>query len=895
MPINETVLIDLTLKNDKFNAGLNNAQNASQSFEQALQKTNQKLTKMLIEMKKISSRSAPFNKAEKSAKKFTSTLTKARKGLASFNAGFVALGAAAGGFSFFTNAIQGARDFDKAMREVITIVPDGSKTMEELSKEVEDVALLMGEDAPKAARAMYQAISAGVDAKKAKSFLLDASVLAKAGVTTLENSVDLLAGTLNAYGIDIENAGALSDSFFKTVEVGVITVAELTQAMGKISPLASNAGVSIIEVEAALATMTSQNIKANIASTALTSALSSIIKPADSAIAKAREIGFDFSVTALKAKGLAGFMKELKEKTGGNIEVMAQLIPNVNGLNAVLALTSEQGAKKFNKSLKVISDSSGAAAKAAKKIGEGFDFQFGVMESAAKQGAAGVGKSLVAMIFDFDQAGNQSGVISLKIKSFFKKVEVGIGFLINQVFRRAIVGMKFLGSNAVNVAKTLADAFNIGIAEIKVAFLELQIAANKTMEFLGIVDEDVEFGKSLVKELKKAEKAAKRSLGDVAKDAVKRFDVTLKEMGKGLDEIKKKQKIINKAALDSVILDQKAAALSKEIAKAAKAEAKARQDTGKALTTNNAKLEKQKAIQDAVNKALGKKDFAEREGLFTDFITAALDDALSQGVKTSKIQALSDFVRAKLDQGMPIEEIKTRFNQKLNDALDVINKQNESFASKESRRVEREQKKAERELEKELKDGLKEATKRGVRGAADSMAQSVEEAFAKAFGGVGALKGSGGQISNVVATRSFQSEQKALEALRRSNEALRRSPGFNPTIGITSQVGISAKQALFNRQAGLFHDGGIVGDPAGSRDKTIIAQEGEVVINRQSAQAFLPLLQAINRSPAPPIVNNNVDLGGVTVNNAETGITNEVIDNVIIPRIAFQMRMQRFG
>lgn len=86
--------------------------------------------------------------------------------------------------------------------------------------------------------------------------------------------------------------------------------------------------------------------------TGIKAALSNIIKPSATATNTAKELGLQFDVAALQSKGLAGFLQDVKDKTGGNIETMGKLFGSTEALNTILSLTSSEGTEVFNAALK---------------------------------------------------------------------------------------------------------------------------------------------------------------------------------------------------------------------------------------------------------------------------------------------------------------------------------------------------------------------------------------------------------------------------------------------------------------------------------------------------------------------------------------------------------------
>lgn len=245
-------------------------------------------------------------------------------------------------------SIKFASEFDDGMAKVKTIADTTAKSIETLSDEVLSVSNNTGKAVTELSESLYQAISAGADTADAMELVDVASRAAIGGFTDTTTAVDGLTSVLNAYGLQTTDANDIANKFLITQNLGKTTFGQLAGSIGGVISISATAGVSIDALLSSLATLTMNGISTDEAVTGIKSALSNIIKPSEEAATVAEQLGLDFSVTALQSKGLAGFLADVQEKTGGNIEIMAQLFGNVRGLNAVLKLTSSEGLSQMN-------------------------------------------------------------------------------------------------------------------------------------------------------------------------------------------------------------------------------------------------------------------------------------------------------------------------------------------------------------------------------------------------------------------------------------------------------------------------------------------------------------------------------------------------------------------
>lgn len=267
-------------------------------------------------------------------------------------------------------AIAGAKlnsEFATGLAKVSTLVDTTVVNMQKMRAGMVDLSNELGVSVTELAEGTYQAISAGVDANKVMDFMKVSAKGARAGFSDLTTTTDALTNVINAYGMQTEDAQIIMDKFIVTQNLGKTTVDELSKSLGQVTPIASQAGVGLDELLASVAALTAAGIKTPEAITGLKAALSNIIKPSEQASKMAQQLGLDFSTAHLKSVGWAKFLEEIKEKTGGNADMMAKLFGSTEALNAVMVLVGN-GADKFADSLNGVENAAGATDEAVAKM-----------------------------------------------------------------------------------------------------------------------------------------------------------------------------------------------------------------------------------------------------------------------------------------------------------------------------------------------------------------------------------------------------------------------------------------------------------------------------------------------------------------------------------------------
>ena len=280
--------------------------------------------------------------------------------------------------------VQAASAFGLQMAEVATLTKLSASETAKMSEGVRGLAVEFGATTEELTGGLYQALSAGVPKDNAIDFLRVAAMAAQAGVTDVKTAVDGISSVLNAFEMDASQAEEVADSLFTTVRGGKTTFAELAQNIGKVAPIANAAGVSMDEMNALLVQMTKRGLSTEEATTALKGTLTALIKPAGDL---ASQLG------NVKKNGLVATLEDMVKASGGSVESLAKLFPNVRGLLGVLSSGLNGGG--INKTLDEFANKAGNASRASGLIAGTMSKQFDVMQSKAGEALLRVGEGLV--------------------------------------------------------------------------------------------------------------------------------------------------------------------------------------------------------------------------------------------------------------------------------------------------------------------------------------------------------------------------------------------------------------------------------------------------------------------------------------------------------------------
>ncbi len=216
-------------------------------------------------------------------------------------------------------------------------------------------------------KAAYDVASSGfASAADTTNVLRGAALAATGGFTDLETASDGITTVLNAYGMSSSRATELADKFIQTQNDGKITVAQYGHEIGSVASVAATANISIDELNAAIGASTAKTGQVAQTFTGLRQVISSILKPSSEATQLASSLGIQYNLAGLKAKGFAGLLTEIAQKTGGAADKIAVLTGSVEAQAAIQPLLNDQLAS-YNKALENQKNSAGQAAMASRE------------------------------------------------------------------------------------------------------------------------------------------------------------------------------------------------------------------------------------------------------------------------------------------------------------------------------------------------------------------------------------------------------------------------------------------------------------------------------------------------------------------------------------------------
>lgn len=407
-----------------------------------------------------------------------------------------------------TASIAASITFEDSMAKVSTIADETEVSYDDMKKSIIDLSNQTGISANEIADNVYNAISAGQSTADAVNFVTNSTKLAKAGFAEAGQSLDVLTTIMNAYGLEADQVGMVSDTLVQIQNKGKTTVAELASTMGKIIPTANSMGVSLDQLGAGYALMTSKGIATAETTTYMNSLLNELGKSGTKASeALKKGTGKTFQELTEGGYPLGDVLVMLEKEAKKSGVSLADMFGSAEAGKAALVLATDSG-NAFNSLLEDMGDSLGATGIAFDLVSNTHSESFKNSLNRIKNTAISMGDTLApitskiadgfskitSMLSSLSSeqlitiAGIGAGVITLNVAlGAFSKLTKGISDTvkayknIKKFGNDAIETIKNFSTKALDGAKAVGNfALNLGKASVEFAKSAVQAGISAT-------------------------------------------------------------------------------------------------------------------------------------------------------------------------------------------------------------------------------------------------------------------------------------------------------------------------------------------------------------------------------------------------------------------------------
>jgi len=284
------------------------------------------------------------------------------------------------------------------MGNVSTLVDTNVESIDSMGKAVREIAARTPVELGQLSSALYDVRSAGVSAEDAMAVLESSAQLGVAGLSTTAEAANIMASAVNAFAAEGLSAEQISDILFKTVKAGKTTLAELTAQFGGVAPAAAAAGVSLADLQASTAAITTLGTPASQAQTQLKQALTEMQKPGKELSKIFKQLGAKDGLDLIKTSGgLGNAFKLIKEQAEASGMTVSQVTGSVETATAILALGGTVN-EAYTTTLADMTTGANAVNVAFEKQAQTADAQFQLMQNAFEDVKIEIGNALIPVL-----------------------------------------------------------------------------------------------------------------------------------------------------------------------------------------------------------------------------------------------------------------------------------------------------------------------------------------------------------------------------------------------------------------------------------------------------------------------------------------------------------------
>lgn len=269
----------------------------------------------------------------------------------------------------YTSAIDAGRKFELQLAEIQTLSAEfATGGLDKVGAAVSKLSAEFGQPIEGVAKGLYETLSNQIgNAAESTRFLSEALTFSRSSLTSTADSVDLLSGVINSYGLTAASTADISDKLFRTIDLGRVRGEELANTIGRVLPLSAALGISFEEVAASLAHLTIQGVKANDAQTQITNVMLKLIRPTEALKQEFLDLGVATPEAAIAAFGFQGALEKITEAGGTSAQEIGKLFNQIRGTRGVIGLVATDAAK-YKETLDEIKNGSTGAAEAAANL-----------------------------------------------------------------------------------------------------------------------------------------------------------------------------------------------------------------------------------------------------------------------------------------------------------------------------------------------------------------------------------------------------------------------------------------------------------------------------------------------------------------------------------------------
>lgn len=241
-----------------------------------------------------------------------------------------------------------------------------SDQFKELEQTARRFGVASGAGSIKATQGLTAFVKAGYDAEQAAISLGAALDLSRVSGLEVGNAADVIVQTLGQFGLGVSQTARVLDVMAKAADSSAADLASITESMRNVGPVASDAGLDIEQVAAAIGVLSNSAQIGARAGTGLRGAILSILDPTAETLKVIESLGLRYEDVDLQGESLIDVFKRLRD-AGINTTDAARIFGQEY---AVVATALTKSIDKVEELDQVLRNSNGELRRQSKIIGD---------------------------------------------------------------------------------------------------------------------------------------------------------------------------------------------------------------------------------------------------------------------------------------------------------------------------------------------------------------------------------------------------------------------------------------------------------------------------------------------------------------------------------------------
>jgi TP901 family phage tail tape measure protein len=258
--------------------------------------------------------------------------------------------------------------------------------------------------AAEVADAMVNLGRAGFDPDMMLGSIDHVLALARATDTELAEAARIAAASMRGFNLSASDMARISDVLSATANGSAQTLTDLGEAMKMVAPIAMEAGASVEDVSAMIATLANNAIIGTMAGTALARAYKNLA--AEKTANQMREIGVAVADASGNMRPMSDILSDIGKATAGmGSKQKLAIFETLFGRGSAAALKLAAPSASLDSFRAKLDDVAGSAAATAKEMDSGLGGSFRKVMSAIEGGLIAIGKTIEAPLQTLTDAG----------------------------------------------------------------------------------------------------------------------------------------------------------------------------------------------------------------------------------------------------------------------------------------------------------------------------------------------------------------------------------------------------------------------------------------------------------------------------------------------------------